>query len=305
MSAASPHQGPRTVRALDRRTFLAGVAAAGVLAACGDDDSDTADADFTDEFPDTVQAGGGEFIIVQRIPPDILVPGTVRYPIQLSRNAEFVNDGPDELRAELADLGGNPLGQSVVAARRDVTPAAYYDFRVDIDEPDFYRLLIEGGPTDGVAFQVLAPEEVPIPQPGQVLPGFDTPTVADDGGLEAICTLDPPCDFHSVTLSDALNTDKSVAYLVGTPAFCSTGTCIPALQALIEVMPDFADTTVAVHAEVYLDSTATELAPAMVASGLRFEPALFITRPDGTISERLDGIWDDTELREALERALA
>ncbi|MEM1335970.1 MAG: hypothetical protein AAGG08_21180, partial [Actinomycetota bacterium] len=182
-------------------------------------------------------------------------------------------------------------------------PASYYAFRADIEEPGFYRLLIEGGPTDGVAFEVFPSEQIPVPQPGQLLPGFDTPTFGDDGGLATICTRDPQCEFHSVTLAEALNTGRSVAYFVGTPAFCATGSCTPALEALVEVMPEFADTTVAVHAEVYSDDTGTVLAPAMAATGLSFEPSIFITRPDGTISDRLDGLWDTDELREALQAA--
>ncbi len=106
-------------------------------------------------------------------------------------------------------------------------------------------------------------------------------------------------------LNEALSTGRSVAYLLGTPAFCSTGTCIPALDAMVQVMPDFAESAVAVHAEVYMDSTATMLSPAMAASALTFEPSVFITRPDGVVSERLDGIWGADEFREALERATA
>ncbi len=297
-------RGPR----LDRRTFLAGVAATGVIAACGGgDDGDDASDDAVDGDGATsdTQPGGGEFIIVQRVPDGILVPGPVRYPIQLSRNAEFVNDGPEELVAELADIDSNLLGQQVVARRRESVPAAYYDFRFVADEPGIYRLLIPEGPEGGVVLQVFFEEQVAIPSPGQLLPGFDTPTFDDPAGVTTICTRDPGCEFHSVTLSEALNTGKAVAYLLGTPAFCSTGTCIPALEGMIEVMPDFADSAVAVHAEVYADDTATTLAPAMAASGLTFEPSLFITKPDGTVSERLDGIWNGEEFREAMERAVA
>ncbi len=282
----------------DRRLFLTGVAATGVLAACGGSDDDG-------EATEGTQPGGGEYIIVQRVPDGILVPGPVRYPIQLSRNAEFVNDGPEQLVAQLADIDGNLLGQEVTARRRDVTPAAYYDFRFDAEEPGIYRLLIPEGPDGGVVLQVFLREQVAIASPGDPLPGFDTPTLDDARGVEPICTNDPQCEFHSVTLNEALSTGRSVAYLLGTPAFCSTGTCIPALDAMVQVMPDFADSAVAVHAEVYGDTTATTLSPAMAASGLTFEPSVFITRPDGVVSERLDGIWGAEEFREAMERATA
>lgn len=296
----------------DRRSFLAAtaaLAASGVVAACSgsDGDADSSDAGGSDDvdFTDGTQPGGGAFIIVQRIPDGILVPGEVRYPLQLSQNAQFVNDGPEELGAVLADLGGNPLGDRITAVRRTATPDNYYAFRMNIDEPGVYRLLVEGGPDDGVAFSVSDPADVGIATPGQLLPGFDTPTPDAPDGVDPICTRDPVCEFHSITLTEALRTGKSVAYFIGTPAFCQTGTCIPALEALIDTMPDYADTTVAVHAEVYDDTTATSLTPAMTAARLSFEPVAYITRPDGTISDRLDGLWNADELREAFDRALA
>ncbi|MGE5210320.1 MAG: hypothetical protein ACM3MM_03605, partial [Acidobacteriota bacterium] len=114
-----------------------------------------------------------------------------------------------------------------------------------------------------------------------------------------------PCPFHDVTLTDALVSGKPVAYLVGTPAFCQTGTCAPALESMIDVQDRFGETFTWVHAEVYTDNTATTPAPAVDAASLTFEPALFVIAPDGTVIERLDAIWDETELVEVLERASA
>jgi hypothetical protein len=37
---------------------------------------------------------------------------------------------------------------------------------------------------------------------------------------------------------------------------------------------------------------------------LAFEPAVFITDADGVVIERLDGLWDTTELRERLSASL-
>ena len=90
-----------------------------------------------------------------------------------------------------------------------------------------------------------------------------------------------------------------------TPAFCQTGSCAPALESLVGVEAEYADRVVFVHAEVFTDLTATTVAPAVDALGLTFEPALFITGADGVIRERIDGLWDVTELREQLDLAIA
>ncbi|MET0909734.1 MAG: hypothetical protein ABWZ99_09705, partial [Ilumatobacteraceae bacterium] len=94
----------------------------------------------------------------------------------------------------------------------------------------------------------------------------------------------------------------------GTPAFCSTGSCAPGLESIIEVQPEFGEQFSFVHAEVYADTTATTLAPAvesLEALGLFYEPVLFITDPAGVVLERIDSVWNTEELVEALNRAVS
>lgn len=274
---------------LDRRTFLLGAAAAGVAAACGGGGSDEPEVTYS---------------VVQRYPSDVFVPGEIRLPFSLANAAEFITDGPDELGAQIVDLDGAPIGDRITAVRRDITPAPYYAFRTTIDTPGVYGIKIDGGPGVGANFQVMERDQVIIPRPGDTLEGFDTPTVSEPGGVDPICTREPVCPFHSMTLTEALASDKAVAYFVGTPAFCQTGSCTPALETMVGVEAEYAEDYVFVHAEVWTDLSATEVAPAIEALGIAFEPALFITDADGVVAERLDGLWDATELRERLDAAL-
>jgi hypothetical protein len=91
-----------------------------------------------------------------------------------------------------------------------------------------------------------------------------------------------------------------VAYIVGTPAHCSTGTCSPALDGLIEVATRVGDRAVFIHAEIYADEAATVIAPAINALGLTFEPTLFIVDMSGKIIKRLDAVFDSLEISDAL-----
>ena len=117
-----------------------------------------------------------------------------------------------------------------------------------------------------------------------------------------MCTREPEfCPFHDLTLTEALASGKGVVYLVGTPAFCQTGSCAPALESIIDIHEDFVDRYVFVHAEVYTDNTATTPAPAVDAAGLSYEPALFITDATGIVVERLDAVWNEEELLEVLD----
>ncbi len=302
---------PQSSGRFGRRTFLVGTAAAGVLAACGDDDSPSSGDDVNTSAGDVVGTSTADledntYAVVQRYAASepLFVPGEVRLPFSLNKNAEFVIDGPEVLGAQIVDIDGAPLGDRISAVRRDVAPAPYYAFTPRIDEPGIYGIVIDGGPPTGANFQVVEPSEVPIPIPGAALPAFDTPTVEEPAGVDPICTREPNCAFHSVTLTEALSTGKPVAYFVGTPAFCATGSCTPALEALIEVQPEFSD-VVFVHAEVYTDLTGTTLTPAVEALALPFEPLVFLVGGDGVIVDRVDILWDATELRERLEALTA
>ncbi len=303
--------------AVTRRNFLVGVAASGVLVACsGSDSADDGTVSDTDSgaTPDDGVVGGadgdgseGGFTLVQRFPNNVLVPGEIRMPITLSTGAaEFIQDGPASLTAHVIDSDGAQLGDTFAAIKRDVAPAPYYDFRTTILVPGFYGLVVAGGPPDGAAFQVMDPQGVAVPTPGQLLPGFDTPTVGDEQGFDTLCTRTPDvCSFHTVSLTDALTAGRPVVYYVGTPAFCSTGSCAPALESLIAAQDEFGDAFTFVHQEVFADDAGTEIAPAVTAIGMTYEPALFITDATGSIIERLDAVWDETELRERLRIALA
>lgn len=288
---------------IGRRTFLAGTAA-GVLAACGgSSDGDATPADVSELTDvDTADLEANTWAVIQRYPANapVLVPGKVRLPFSLNRDAEFVIDGPETLGAQIVDIDGAPIGERITAVRRNVAPGPYYSFEPQIDEPGVYGIVIDGGPPTGANFQVVNPDEVAIPIAGQTLAGFDTPTLDAPAGVDPICTRDPDCEFHSITLTEALAMNQPVAYFIGTPAFCVTGSCTPALEALVEAQSDYSD-VVFVHAEVYTDNAATEIAPAVTDLSLLFEPVLFLVDASGVIVERIDAVWDDTEVRERLD----
>ncbi len=314
MFPATPRRAsiPRTTR----RSFLIGAAATGLLAACSSDDdgegsdgtTGSGDGSGSKATEGTLEPGAvGVYTLVQRFPQGVQVPGEIRLPFSLSTGAaELVQDGPTTLGAQVIDTAGNPVGERITAARRDVAPAPYYAFRPVVEEMGFYPLLVDGGPPEGAAVQVADPAEVPVPKPGDLLVGIDTPTTGDAAGVDPICTRTPEvCQFHTIPLLDALNVGQPVVYYVGTPAFCSTGSCGPALESMIELHPTYGDRMTFIHAEVFTDTTATQVTAAVEATGMFYEPALFVTDADGVVVERLDGLWDTTELNEVLDRALA
>ena len=293
---------------ISRRTFITGslgvigatstVGVGSLLAGCSGESTAT-----TSESV----AALGDLQLVQRF-PQVLVPGNVRLPISLANQAGLLTTDsgfelPNTLLAQLINADTQEVvAESLSADRHDTgLTIPYWPFRVDIDKPGIYTLIVDGGPAEGAAIQVLNATAVLIPLVGSQLPGFDTPTVDDHRGVEPVCTRTPePCLFHNITLNEALALKKPIAYLVGTPAHCSTGTCSPALEALITVRKSIGDAMTFLHAEIYTDDKATTVAPAVVALKMEYEPAIYITDASGKIIERFDAVFDADEISSAI-----
>jgi hypothetical protein len=79
--------------------------------------------------------------------------------------------------------------------------------------------------------------------------------------------------------------------------------CGPVLDIVLKHAPAFPDIRF-VHAEVYANPNAdlNHFSPAVEQLGLGFEPVLYLTDAKGMITQRLDSIFDDDELRAALQR---
>jgi hypothetical protein len=293
---------------ISRRTFITGsisvigttsvVGVGSLLTSCSGESTATTS--------DSV-AALSDLQLVQRF-PQVLVPGNVRLPISLANTQGLLTtesgvDLPSTLTAKLINSDTQEVvAESLSADRHDTgLTIPYWPFRVDIDKPGIYTLLVDGGPETGAAVQILSAPEVLIPLVGSQLPGFDTPTFDNHRGVEPLCTRTPePCLFHNITLHEALALNKPIAYLVGTPAHCSTGTCSPALEALITVKNSIGDAMTFLHAEIYTDDKAATVAPAVIALKMEYEPAIYITDATGKIIDRLDAVFDADEINSAI-----
>ena len=165
------------------------------------------------------------------------------------------------------------------------------------------RTEVNGTPLEA---NVQIPATTAVVGAGQKMVPVDTATFTDPHGVELVCTRQPACPLHDVTLRDALAAGTPVALIIATPKFCQTAICGPVLDVLLAQTSQFPGMKM-LHAEVYPSEAAAQpgaqqLTEVVKAFGLTFEPVLYLAGPDGTITQRVDTIFDTNELREALTK---
>ncbi len=139
-------------------------------------------------------------------------------------------------------------------------------------------------------------------------PRFPSPTPANTLGVDPICTRQPPCPLHAVSLSNVIGTGVPAVVLFATPALCQTGYCGPVLDELLAVKDHYPDMAF-VHVEIYNSDTGVVLAPTVRAwhgpganpPALPGEPFLFTVDPRGQIVGRLDGAFGREEISQQLD----
>jgi len=184
----------------------------------------------------------------------------------------------------------------------------YFPLRTTLPEPGIYDLEVNvGGQLIFLAVQAFAPGDVKVITPGQPFPSLVTPTLLAPEPMDSICTLfDGPCPFHDHTVADVLAAGDPLAFLIATPAFCSTQYCGPVVETLIEASGSFPSVR-PIHLEVYentddANGTLNNLRAAsqLAEIGLDFEPSLFLVGRNGIVADRIDNVFDRAELELAL-----
>ncbi|MFZ9629711.1 MAG: hypothetical protein ACO3C1_10220 [Ilumatobacteraceae bacterium] len=293
-------------RLVSRRSLLAAVGGAvggaALLAACGSDGATGSDG--TALAPETTLDGYG---LVQRFPNlNLFTPGEVRLPVSLTDGQNLLTAGPDVLTGWIETFDGERVAEVSAPRRSEGIAIPYWEVRATLDRAVIHTLRLEGDDGYGATFEVWDVADVRTPSLGAALPALDTPTVDDHRGVEPYCSRTPdPCPLHDVTLAEALQQGVPVAFVVGTPAHCQTGACGPGLDFLVAEHERLGATVTMVHADVYADAAATTSAPVIEQLHLDYEPVLYLAGATGIIVDRLDGVWDASELRDRLDALLA
>lgn len=288
------------------------VGAGGLLAACGDDGPAIGPTVVPLFAPDRVLVAGRS----QRIPLAIVSPSGEDVPtVAVPADDESILIGiafEGETIEEVSVRGRVVDHDHLADADPDHQHAdlfRYYPLRATLPEPGIYDLsLAIGGAVSTLPIQAFDPATALPPLVGDPFPPVSTPTVDDPLGVDRLCTRFEPCPFHELDAADLVGSGRPLAVLVATPAFCSTVYCGPVLETLIEATAGRDDLDV-VHIEVYANpdevggnfvDPGIRLVTAVEELGLTFEPSLFLVDGEGIIVDRIDNVFDRTEIDESL-----
>jgi hypothetical protein len=279
---------------MSRRHFF-GIGAGGLLlAACGGGDSDEA----------AFEIAASKFFSDQTVIAD----GSPMRTIWSLRDDEgnLGDLAPDTIEYVVLDPNLDQIDSGTAHKHIDGVVQPYYPVEVRFDEVGVYEFKFttaEHG--NHVGFVVPEdPETNTLLWPGDQFPSVVTPTLENNAGISQICTRSEICPFHDVSLDASLAGDRPTALIVSTPAFCGTVfMCGPVLELLIEEIAAGSYDIDVIHAEVYVDPQPDDLgavAPVIHASGVSYEPFIFLFDSDGSVVRRLDHIFDRAELQDLL-----
>lgn len=141
-------------------------------------------------------------------------------------------------------------------------------------------------------------------------PGYDDPaprsvslTLRDVGGdASHICTNQPPCGLHEISIAEALQpAAKPLMVVFATPAFCTSALCAPELGVIQQLAQTYSERANFIHVEIYQypfeqQKTATTVDEWHLPS----EPWVFVVDRAGMVSDRFEGSAPNEEIEPAL-----
>jgi hypothetical protein len=156
------------------------------------------------------------------------------------------------------------------------------------------------------------------PAIGKPAPASDTPTATDLAAVSAISTDEhPDLAFYALSIRDAVAAGKPFVVVFATPAFCTSGTCGPALDLVKQVAGQYSGRVNFIHVEPYVlevadgkvqpklgESGYPQPVPAVTEWGLPTEPYVFVVDARGNVAGKFEGMAYPDELTAALDAIL-
>jgi len=200
-------------------------------------------------------------------------------------------------------------GPLTATYRADGLPAdkGFYEIQLTVPSDGTWLALViaqRSGKTDYASGQFQVGRQTAMPKPGDHAVNVPTPTVKNHRGVNPICTANPQCSMHTISLDEALKSGKPTVLIIATPKFCTSALCGPETDVVQSVGKGFAGRVNFIHVEVYKDDKPTTIqrqlvSPAAAAWHLDQEPAIYYIAKSGFIQARSIGPADKAEVQAA------
>jgi hypothetical protein len=247
--------------------------------------------------------------------------GDTRLPIVVLRGQRPF--APKDLNVRLVPPGGEPFeveaqheeivrGLGGVEHSDDHTHAPgtevedIFVVRHDFDRAGAWETLVDAdGERGGAAFQVVADD--PSPKVGDKAIASKSPTTDDPRGVDPICTRDPVCTMHDMTIAEALDASKPLVLIVATPRFCTSRACGPIVDLVEYEKGRIGDAASFIHVEVWKDddeAVGSKPSPTFAEWKFGGEPWLYFIDAKGEVKDRWLGPAGAEELTRAVDNLI-
>ncbi len=158
-------------------------------------------------------------------------------------------------------------------------------------------------------FDVL--EESPEPAVGDPAPASRQLTLADVADIAQIdSSFEPRPHMHDTTIADALVAGKPVVVAFAAPAFCTSRTCSPVMDTVMDPLYDkYRDRAIFIHVEPLQlkelrEGTGRIHVEAAKDWGVETEPWVFVIDAQGRVAGKFEGIIAMDEVEDVLAHVL-
>jgi hypothetical protein len=183
-----------------------------------------------------------------------------------------------------------------------------YTLRHDFDRPGVWEMAVSfDGGRGNAAFQIA--ESSPSPAVGDEALPTKSPTTEDARGVDPICTRDPLCSMHDMTIADALEAQKPAVLVFATPRFCTSRTCGPVVDFIEQAKGRFGNEASFVHVELWKDDKDAVgkpggESPAFAEWKFQTEPWVYFVDEKGIVRDRWMGAVGADEVMTAVDALL-
>jgi hypothetical protein len=132
-----------------------------------------------------------------------------------------------------------------------------------------------------------------------------TPVARTADGRKKICTREPACPLHAISLDDALAAGRPTVLNFSTPLLCSSQMCGPVVDEQMVAADKLGAKASFIHVEIYPSRSTAKPVRALTEYGFSTEPWVLVIDRDGVIRARYEGPVTAAQIEDALRPLLA